>query len=135
MTQITSPSSPQATKAPADALASLAEIKQRATTARPKTLDQARVLFADIASMADRAAAPSTPSAIADLRARARAIAATAPSVSASAGANFAAMTGKQLLEHYVELQGAERRAFFAIHGAAIWRAHESSARGRMARR
>jgi hypothetical protein len=118
------------TCARADAPASLAEIKQRATTARPKNLEDARVIFADIASMVDRAAAPSAPSAIADLRARARAIAsATAPSVSASAGANLAAMTDDQLLAQYGKLTGADRFAFFAAHGARIWRAHENSVR------
>ena len=117
-----------ATSAPPVTLtgASLAAIKQHALSAKPKNLEEARLGFRKIAELLD-----NVSTATAQATAPAPAVAAsTVPISSAVAGK----MTDKQLLEHYVELQGAERRAFFAIHGAAIWRAHESACRSRRAR-
>ena len=96
--------------------ASLAAIKQRAATAKPKNLEEARVAFQDIAKLLDSVSTAS------------------APAASAPAAAVAGKITDEQLLKHYVELQGAERRAFFAIHGTRIWNAHERACRSRRAR-
>ena len=95
----------------------IAELATAAATV-PKTLTEARTILSAINAKA------------AQLAAKGLHAASTVPSSTVDAGK----MTDKQLLEHYVELQGAERRAFFAIHGAAIWRAHESACRSRRAR-
>ena len=92
----------------------------------PKTLTEAREILRAIAAGATEIAATGTPTVSAACASLAK--------IKQQAAADVGKMTDKQLLEHYVELQGAERRAFFAIHGAAIWRAHEKSARGRFAR-
>jgi hypothetical protein len=95
---------------------------------RPKTLMQARDILAAIS--AEAKAIEATSAGVSVYNAKDTPAASTVPLSSAVAGK----MTDEQLLKHYVELQGAERRAFFAIHGTRIWNAHERACRSRRAR-
>ena len=104
--------------------ASLAAIKQRAATAKPKNLEEARVAFQDIAKLLDSVSTASAPAA-----AVGKAPPPTAPAQRPKIEGYAPAPTDAELFAVYQQLKGAARFAYFNIHGAAIWRAYDRRTR------